>query len=138
MVRHSQAVRPWKHALDCLNGRLMCVEVTEKGQGTHVTLNFEPDPNGMKSVFDVLGVVRRMFLDLQIETGASQKHRGTGLLALNSQMDQQKLRWERRLRSEGAMSLRINGTVFMPERLELTPHLFFWKRERRVGLNGEE
>jgi hypothetical protein len=70
----------------------MCGEATEKGQSTHVTLNFEPDPNGMKSVFDVLGVDRGTFLDLQIETGAAQKHSGTGLLALNSQMDQHKLR----------------------------------------------
>jgi hypothetical protein len=104
MVRRSQAVGPWKHDLNCLNGRLIFVEATEKGQGTHVALNFEHDPNGMKSFLDVIGVDRRMFLDLQLETGASQKGRGTGLLALNSQMDQQKLRWERSLKFEGVFA----------------------------------
>ena len=61
-------------------------------------------PMGVKSFLDVIGVDRRMFLDLQLETGASQKGRGTGLLALNSQMDQQKLRWERSLKFEGVFA----------------------------------
>jgi CDP-glucose 4,6-dehydratase len=114
MVRHPEAVRPWQHVLDCLNGYLMFVDAIEDGQDLPVALNFGPDPDGMKSVTDVLRVASGMFPDLQIKTEASAKLKETGLLTLDSQMAYQKLGWENRLSFKEAIALSLGGTLDNP------------------------
>jgi CDP-glucose 4,6-dehydratase len=114
MVRHPEAVRPWQHVLDCLNGYLMFVDAIAQGQDLPVALNFGPDPEGMKRVIDVLRVASGMFPDLQIETEASTKLKETGLLTLDSQMAYQKLGWENRLGFNEAVALSLDATLGNP------------------------
>jgi CDP-glucose 4,6-dehydratase len=109
-VRNPEAVRPWQHVLDCLNGYLMFVEAIEGGQDLPVALNFGPDPDGMKSVTDVLRVANGMFPDLQIETDASPTMKEMGLLTLDSQLANQKLGWSNRFDFEEAVALSLDGT----------------------------
>jgi CDP-glucose 4,6-dehydratase len=111
MVRHQDAVRPWQHVLDCLNGYLMFVDAIEEGQDLPVALNFGPDPDGIKSVMDVLRVASGMFPDLQIEVEASPKLKETGLLTLNSQMAHQKLGWKNRLDFNETVALSLDATI---------------------------
>jgi len=113
-VRHPEAVRPWQHVLDCLNGYLMFVDAIAEGQDLPVALNFGPDPGGIKSVIDVLRVASGMFPDLQIETEASPKLKETWLLTLNSQMAHQKLGWENRLGFSEAVALSLDVTLGDP------------------------
>jgi CDP-glucose 4,6-dehydratase len=130
MVRHPEAVRPWQHVLDCLNGYLMFVDAIEDGQDLPVALNFGPDPDGMKSVTDVLRVASGMFPDLQIKTEASAKLKETRLLTLNSQMAYQKLGWENRLGFNEAVALSLGGTLGNPR--ETASHAISIFLERRA------
>jgi hypothetical protein len=92
----------------------MFVDAIGDGQDLPVALNFGPDPDGMKSVTDVLRVASGMFPELQIETEASPKLKETGLLTLNSRMAHQKLGWENRLSFNDAIALSLDGTVDNP------------------------
>jgi CDP-glucose 4,6-dehydratase len=130
LIRHPEAVRPWQHVLDCLNGYLMFVDAIEDGQDLPVALNFGPDPDGMKSVTDVLRVASGMFPDLQIKTEASAKLKETGLLTLDSQMAYQKLGWENRLGFNEAVALSLGGTLGNPR--ETASHAISIFLERRA------
>jgi CDP-glucose 4,6-dehydratase len=51
-IRYPNAVRPWQHVLDCVNGYLALVDSLLDGQG-HGEWNFGPGPESFVSVGDV-------------------------------------------------------------------------------------
>jgi len=137
MVRHPEAVRPWQHVLDCLNGYLMFIDAINQGKDPPVALNFGPDPDGMKSVRDVLRVASRVFPDLQFEAIDTPQPRETSLLTLNSKLAHQKLGWENQLGFEDAVALSLDTTIEKPrESIDRTISVF-WKSKRSAGLNYE-
>ena len=50
-IRFPDAVRPWQHVLDCLNGYLLLVDALLEGRGGGAW-NFGPDPRSFRSVAD--------------------------------------------------------------------------------------
>ena len=115
MVRHPEAVRPWQHVLDCLNGYIMFIDAIAAGQELPIALNFGPNPDGMKSVSDVLRIAMEVLPGLEIESMAAPRLKETELLTLNSEMAHQKLGWENRLGFEKALTLSLDASTDNPK-----------------------
>jgi len=103
LIRHPEAVRPWQHVLDCLNGYLKFVESIVGGHEPPLALNFGPDPDGTKSVLDVLGVASAAFPELQFETIETLELKETRLLALNPELAHSNLDWRNQIGFEQAV-----------------------------------
>jgi CDP-glucose 4,6-dehydratase len=114
MARHPEAVRPWQHVLDCLNGYLMFVDAIEEGQDPPVALNFGPDPDGMKSVTDVLRVASAVFPGLQFEVSETSGLKETGLLTLDSHLANKHLGWKNKIKFEEAVTLSLPNQDINP------------------------
>jgi hypothetical protein len=108
----------------------MFIDAIADGHELPIALNFGPNPDGMKSVSDVLRVASGMFPELQIETEASPKLKETRLLTLNSQMAHQKLGWENRLGFNEAVAFSLGGTLGNPR--ESASHAISIFLERRA------
>jgi CDP-glucose 4,6-dehydratase len=115
MVRHPEAVRPWQHVLDCLNGYIMFIDAIAAGQELPIALNFGPNPGGMKSVSDVLRIAMEVLPGLEIESMAAPRLKETELLTLNSEMAHHKLGWENRLGFEKALTLSLDASIDNPK-----------------------
>jgi CDP-glucose 4,6-dehydratase len=105
LIRHPEAVRPWQHVLDCLNGYLKFVDAIADGHKPPLALNFGPAPDGMKSVLDVLAVASVVSPELQFETVETGKLKETGLLTLNPDLAHKNLDWQCHFSFEQAVSL---------------------------------
>ena len=103
IIRHPEAVRPWQHVLDCLNGYLRFIDAIEVGQVLPVALNFGPDPDGMKSVTDVLTVASAAFPELQFERIETLELKETRLLTLNAELAHGNLDWRNQIGFEQAV-----------------------------------
>jgi CDP-glucose 4,6-dehydratase len=102
-VRHPEAVRPWQHVLDCLNGYLKFIDAIADGHEPPLALNFGPDPDGMKSVTDVLTVASVVFPEFQFETAETGILKETGLLTLNPELAHSNLNWRNQISFEQAV-----------------------------------
>jgi CDP-glucose 4,6-dehydratase len=102
-VRHPEAVRPWQHVLDCLNGYLKFIDAIADGHEPPLALNFGPDPDGMKSVTDVLSVASVVFPEFQFETAETGILKETGLLTLNPELAHSNLNWRNQISFEQAV-----------------------------------
>jgi CDP-glucose 4,6-dehydratase len=102
-VRHPESVRPWQHVLDCLNGYLMFVDAIADGHEPPLALNFGPEPDGMKSVTDVLTVASVVFPEFQFETAETGTLKETGLLTLNPELAHSNLNWRNQISFEQAV-----------------------------------
>lgn len=97
VIRNPDAVRPWQHVLDCLNGYLTFIEAIAIGQQLPVALNFGPDPEGIRSVWDVLEVASKAMPELKIDVTEVPKVKETELLTLNSDMARKHLGWQNKV-----------------------------------------
>jgi len=107
-VRYPEAVRPWQHVLDCLNGYLTFIEGIAEGRRLPIALNFGPDPGGIRSVSDVLRVVSSAFPELRLEVTQTPKLKETGLLTLNSELAHKHLGWQNKINFEDAIQLSLS------------------------------
>jgi len=93
-VRNPGAVRPWQHVLDCLNGYLMFAEAALRGDDLPVAMNFGPDPDGLKTVGEVVALSEKLEPTLVVETLKSSGPRETAFLTLNSDKAHALLGWK--------------------------------------------
>lgn len=97
-LRFPNAVRPWQHVLDCLNGYLALVDKLLSGSGTG-EWNFGPDTNSFVSVGDVATLVAEMHHisgEPWTVTDSQQPHEAN-LLALDARKAELMLGWENKL-----------------------------------------
>lgn len=96
-LRYPQAVRPWQHVLDCLNGYLALVDALLVGKGEGAW-NFGPGPESFITVGEVSRLVADMWGAPQTWTTetASQPHEAE-LLALDASRAERELGWSNRL-----------------------------------------
>ena len=59
-IRNPNAVRPWQHVLDCLNGYLQLIEAVAQ-RGARGTWNFGPDAESCKSVGEVVDLAAEIW-----------------------------------------------------------------------------
>jgi len=103
IVRYPQAVRPWQHVLDCLNGYLMLLDNVD-GAGIDRVLNFGPGPGMMLRVSEVidlsLDVLRASKLEVVLEGSDFTEDL---LLVLDSARASQLLGWSNGYSTETAI-----------------------------------
>jgi CDP-glucose 4,6-dehydratase len=103
-LRYPEAVRPWQHVLDCLNGYTMLMDRTLANSLPFVDWNFGPGPESFKSVAQVADLAASYW-----GTGASWSNIGgdhpheAGLLALDASRARGELDWQNRLDFETAV-----------------------------------
>jgi len=95
VVRNPDAVRPWQHVLDCLNGYLLFLErIQSSGRQTPVALNFGPDSDDFKSVQDVVEFSKSKLPGLRVESAVSLSDpKETQFLCLDSSKARSELGW---------------------------------------------
>ena len=97
-IRNPDAVRPWQHVLDCLNGYLQLIDAVSQ-QGARGAWNFGPDAESCKSVGEVVDLAAAIW-----GSSANWNHKPDenapledSFLFLDSSKAQKNLGWENKL-----------------------------------------
>jgi CDP-glucose 4,6-dehydratase len=104
-VRHMGAVRPWQHVLDCVYGYLLSLEWILKYSSPDsgaLVLNFGPEPDGYKTVSEVLDAARAVLGNLEV-ISAEPLVKETSFLTLNSSKARTLLDWRDKLEFTSAI-----------------------------------
>ena len=102
-VRFPDAIRPWQHVLDCLNGYQLLVDhmLTSGAEGEW---NFGPEPEGFQTVADVADAAARLWGSDAAWQGDSRQHPAeAATLTLNATKAREGLGWHDRLDTERAI-----------------------------------
>jgi CDP-glucose 4,6-dehydratase len=93
-IRSPQATRPWQHVLESLSGYLMLGQQLLAGRREFAdAFNFGPDPEGNRSVAEVLTVLHTHWDQLQWHTTTAEQPHEANLLYLDSSKAKQQLGW---------------------------------------------
>ena len=96
-IRFPNAVRPWQHVLDCLNGYLLLSDALLAGTGTGAW-NFGPPPENVVSVGDVADIAARLWgPDARWEIDGDDHPHEAAFLTLDSTKARTELQWRDRL-----------------------------------------
>ncbi len=92
-LRYPNAVRPWQHVLDCLNGYLHLVDALLNGAGRG-EWNFGPGPDGFRTVRELAAVAAEDWGDGASWREATGEHvHEAQLLALDAAKAERELGW---------------------------------------------
>lgn len=93
-VRSPDATRPWQHVLECLSGYLLLGQRLLEGQGEYAEgWNFGPEPEGNRTVTDVLTLLSGHWPGVAWEATAAPQPHETNLLSLDNTKAQLRLHW---------------------------------------------
>ena len=97
VLRNPNAIRPWQHVLDCLNGYLKMIEHIS-GSKSQLILNFGPDHDSKATVFDVCNLAAKYWgTDSNLEIQSDDKMKETEVLLLDSGKARSTLNWHNKL-----------------------------------------
>jgi CDP-glucose 4,6-dehydratase len=97
IIRCPEAIRPWQHVLDCLNGYLYLVEKQIK-EGVNGEWNFSPPANPSHSVADVATEAAKLWgSDKNWQQDAGEHKAETKTLVLDSTKARRELDWSEKL-----------------------------------------
>lgn len=116
ILRAPEAVRPWQHVLDCLNGYLLLVDgILERGLGG--SWNFGPDDSSMVSVGQVADITASLWGDRASWSCPPGEHpHEAHLLTLDASRARGELGWADRLSLEQSIAWTVE-----------------WERKRLAG-----
>lgn len=115
VLRFPQAVRPWQHVLDCLNGYLMICDQLLSGENTHEAFNIGPDEDSFVSVGEVANIVSEFWGgEFKWVQDQNENPHEAGLLALDARRATETLNWRNKLKFRDA----IEWTVQWQARFE--------------------
>jgi len=98
VLRYPNAVRPWQHVLDCLNGYLALVDALLQGKGGG-EWNFGPGQESFVTVSEVIKKAQDLVPDLHIQVSITKGDlHESQLLALESTKSNEVLGWKNKLR----------------------------------------
>lgn len=98
-LRYPEAVRPWQHVLDCLNGYLELTDALLRGDSTGEAFNFGPDSGSFVSVGEVANAVASLWgTDSLVELDDGAHVHEAALLSLDSRKAELHLNWRSRLK----------------------------------------
>jgi CDP-glucose 4,6-dehydratase len=104
ILRYPNAVRPWQHVLDCLNGYLMIADNLLAGNQLP-SINIGPDNDSFKKVSEVADVVAQQY---SAEPGWQEdievNPHEAGLLALDANLAKKSLYWHDKLKFINAVT----------------------------------
>jgi CDP-glucose 4,6-dehydratase len=107
-VRYPNAVRPWQHVLDCLNGYLSYVWKLRQDSEAPRVLNFGPDPKEMRQVQSVLDVISGQNSNFRYRISAGE-YEENEMLTLSNALAKASLGWEPCITFEDAVTLSIKS-----------------------------
>ena len=103
LIRYPDAVRPWQHVLDCLNGYLLLSDALLAGTGAGAW-NFGPPPQNVVSVGEVADIAARLWgPDARWEIDSDEHPHEAAFLTLDSTKARTELHWRDRLNVEEAI-----------------------------------
>ena len=103
-IRYPDAVRPWQHVLDCLNGYLLLSDKVRAGEGAGAW-NFGPPPDSIVSVAEIADIAAKLWginARWEIEKGDHPKE--ASFLTLDSTKARTHLGWRDRLNVEESLA----------------------------------
>ena len=104
IIRYPDAVRPWQHVLDCLNGYLLLSDAVLAGEGAG-PWNFGPPPESVVSVAEIADVAARLWgTDARWEVEKGEHPHEASFLTLDSTKARTHLGWRDRLNVEESIS----------------------------------
>jgi len=104
-LRYPEAVRPWQHVLDCLNGYLDLTDALLRGESSGEAFNFGPDTRSFVSVGEVANAVASLWgTDSVVEVDDAMHVHEASLLSLDSRKAELKLGWRTRMQFEDALA----------------------------------
>ena len=109
VLRYPNAVRPWQHVLDCLNGYIMISESLLNRTTKHESWNIGPDEESFVSVGTVADIAANAW-----GSNASWSHddgnhpHEAGLLALDASRAKGELDWQNHLKFQDAIEWTVN------------------------------
>ena len=111
VIRHPDAVRPWQHVLDCLQGYLMFLDkITSIGRQAPVAFNFGPDDDDFKSVQEVVEFSKTKLPGLRANSAESASgHKETDFLCLDSSKARSELGWTPKYDFFESIALSLEG-----------------------------
>lgn len=103
-IRYPDAIRPWQHVLDCLNGYQLLID-DMLAKGTEEEWNFGPDPEGFQTVADVADSAAHLWgPDAEWRTDSGQHPAEAASLTLNATKARQRLGWRDHLDTHTAIA----------------------------------
>ena len=107
-IRNPNAVRPWQHVLDCLNGYLVLVDALVKGNGKGAW-NFGPSESQAKTVADVSNMAGTIWgAQKNWEQDSISHPHEADLLLLNSDKARSELGWRDKLNFVESVEWTVN------------------------------
>jgi CDP-glucose 4,6-dehydratase len=98
VLRYPQAVRPWQHVLDCLNGYLMICDRLLMSEKMDEAFNIGPDQDSFVSVGEVATIVGDLWGSKSVWSHDVQENpHEAGLLALDATRAKSNLLWKNKL-----------------------------------------
>jgi CDP-glucose 4,6-dehydratase len=98
LIRYPDAVRPWQHVLDAVNGYLVLADALLSGSVTGESWNFGPDPAGFATVREVADRVVALWGDGAAWRQDAEVHPPEArLLTLDATKAMKRLGWQPRL-----------------------------------------
>ena len=109
VLRFPQAVRPWQHVLDCLNGYLMICDRLLSGETTHEAFNIGPDEDSFVSVGEVANIVAEFWGgEFKWVQDQNENPHEAGLLALDAGRATESLNWHNKLKFRDAIEWTVS------------------------------
>jgi CDP-glucose 4,6-dehydratase len=103
VLRYPNAVRPWQHVLDCLNGYLMIADHLLAGNRSP-SINIGPDNDNFKKVSEVADLLAQQYsAELGWQEDVSINPHEAGLLTLDANLAKKNLNWHDKLKFEEAI-----------------------------------
>ena len=108
-LRYPDAVRPWQHVLDCLNGYLELTEALLRGEGSGEAFNFGPGTDSFVAVGAMATAVASLWgLDCVVELAEGTHVHEAELLALDSRKAELRLGWRDRIGFQDALAWTVD------------------------------
>jgi CDP-glucose 4,6-dehydratase len=108
-LRYPDAVRPWQHVLDCLNGYLGLAAALLAGRVPGEAFNFGPGSDSFVPVGKVAAATAALWgADARVELDAGPKVHEAALLALNSRKAELLLGWRNRIAFHESLSWTVD------------------------------
>jgi CDP-glucose 4,6-dehydratase len=107
-IRYPDAVRPWQHVLDCVNGYVALADELLAGGGLG-EWNFGPAPESFVSVRSIADAASKLWGDEAswIDESSGTHLHEAGLLALDSSKSEAQLHWRNKLKFEDSLAWTI-------------------------------
>jgi len=98
LIRYPDAIRPWQHVLDCLNGYQLLITELLAGNGAGAW-NFGPPDSSVVSVAEIADLTAQAWGGgASWHSDGSQQPQEAALLALNSDKSRRGLNWDDKLK----------------------------------------